>query len=81
MHEDDKDDHKGGDVEWFVSTDGADLGVNTIRVIKMTNRRSSTPLCQSANTRTPAGPIGTVAALQHFQIGQPHKRSSTRGIW
>ncbi|MBV8132435.1 MAG: hypothetical protein JO282_08005 [Alphaproteobacteria bacterium] len=34
MHEDDKDRHKGGGVEWFVSTDGTDAGGKAIRVIK-----------------------------------------------
>jgi hypothetical protein len=35
-------DKKGG-VEWFVSTDGTDAGVNTIRVTEMTNYLSNTP--------------------------------------
>lgn len=38
----DRKNHKGG-VEWFVSTDGTDVGGNTIRATRMTNYLSNTP--------------------------------------
>src|ERR1700680_2319706 len=35
---------KGSGVEWFVSTDGTDAGGSTIRVTKMTNYLSNSPI-------------------------------------
>jgi len=78
MHEDDKDHHKGGGVEWFVSTDGTDAGGNTIRVTKMTNYLSdspsftytSLPVTQYQNARRADQPGGNITTFPNTTTTQ-----------
>jgi len=77
------DDAKGG-VEWFVSTDGTDAGGSSIRVTKMTNYLSSSPVFitrhyRSAHTNTRSEPISPVGLLPPIRIRQPIKSIPGKG--
>jgi hypothetical protein len=77
-------DKKGG-VEWFVSTDGTDVGGNTIRVTEMTNYLSNTPnftytslpvtqYQRALNADQPGGNItvfpNTTTTQVHYHLGR-----------
>ena len=74
-----------GGVEWFVSTDGSDAGGNTMRVTKMTNYLSNTPVFkytslpvtqyQSATTADQPGGPGSVTVFPNTTTTQVHYRN------
>jgi hypothetical protein len=77
-------DAKGG-TEWFVSTDGSDVGGTTIRVTKMTNYLSNAPVFtytslkvrqyQQATTADQPGGAGTVTVFPNTTTTQVQYRN------
>jgi hypothetical protein len=76
---------KTGGVEWFVSTDGTDAGGTSIRVTKMTNYLSTSPVFtytslpvaqyQQATTADQPGGAGSVTVFPNTTTTQVHYRS------